>query len=110
RRQPVCLGLPSAVPGHSPGVEFADRAAHNEEIFRGVNDQIEEGAERHRVHSALPFHCECSRLTCAETIELMPPEYDAIAANPLHFIVKPGHQIDELERVTFESDRYVVVE
>jgi hypothetical protein len=27
-------------------MDFADRAARNEEIFRGVNEQIEAGAEQ----------------------------------------------------------------
>jgi hypothetical protein len=91
-------------------MEFADRAAHNEEIFRDINDKIDEGAEQHRVTSALPFHCECGQLSCTETIELMPAEYDQVAANPLRFIVKPGHQIDAVERVIAQNPTYLVVE
>jgi predicted NBD/HSP70 family sugar kinase len=51
-------------------MKFADRAARNEEIFRGINKRIEEGADQHGVNAPLPFHCECGRTACLETIEL----------------------------------------
>ena len=34
-------------------MEFADRAARNEEIFRGVNERIQEGAEQHEVKAPI---------------------------------------------------------
>ena len=49
--------------------------------LREINDKIDQGAKQHRIGSTLPFHCECARLTCTETIELVATEYDAIAAN-----------------------------
>ncbi len=91
-------------------MDFAERAAHNEEVFRQINEKIDEGAGQHQVASTLPFHCECGRLTCTDTIELHPRAYDEIAANPLHFIVKPDHQIPEIERVITEQPGYLVVE
>ena len=91
-------------------MDFAERAAHNEEIFRNINEKIEEGAERHQVVSMLPFHCECGQLTCTETIELEPSTYDEIASHPLRFIVIPSHRIAEIERVVAEGDGYLVVE
>ena len=59
-------------------MNFADRAARNEEIFRGVNEKIEQGAEQHGVTSRLPFHCECGSSSCLATIEMLPPEYERI--------------------------------
>src|SRR4051794_36175234 len=41
-------------------VDFADAAAHNEEVFRSINERIEEGAKQHGVEQLLPFHCECA--------------------------------------------------
>ena len=29
------------------GMNFADRAARNEEVFRDINERIEQGAEQH---------------------------------------------------------------
>jgi hypothetical protein len=91
-------------------VEFADRAAQNEEIFREINEKIDAGAERHNVSSALPFHCECAAASCTETIELDPATYERIADNPLHFVVKPDHRVEEVEVVIAEHGDYVVVE
>jgi hypothetical protein len=73
-------------------VNFAERAARNEEIFRGVNEQIEEGAEQHHVKGPLPFHCECGQASCLETIELAPPEYERVAAERYRFLLVPGHE------------------
>jgi hypothetical protein len=91
-------------------MDFAERAARNEEVFREINERIEEGAEQHQVASTLPFHCECGQLTCTETIELDPSIYDKIAEHPFQFIVRPEHRIDEIERVIADHGSYCVVE
>jgi uncharacterized protein (DUF1499 family) len=91
-------------------MDFRDRAAHNEEVFRRINARIEEGAQQHRVWGSLPFHCECSTPGCVETIELDAKEYDRIAAEPLRFVVVPGHERGEIERVVARHPRHLVVE
>ena len=91
-------------------MDFAERAARNEEVFRQINERIDEGAEQHHVTSTLPFHCECGDLTCTETIELDLSTYDRIAAHPLHFVVKPEHRIEEIERVVAHHESYCIVE
>jgi hypothetical protein len=45
-------------------MDFAERAARNEEVFRDVNKRIEDGAEQHAVSATLPFHCECASASC----------------------------------------------
>lgn len=89
---------------------FAERAARNEEIFRGVNAQIEEGAEQHAVSGALPFHCECGRASCLETIEIAASRYAAIARERYRFVVLPGHEEPEIERIIQQEPAFVVVE
>ncbi len=91
-------------------VEFAGRAARNEEIFRGVNVRIEEGAELHEVHGPLPFHCECGNARCLSKIEIPPREYERIYADPHRFFVVPGHEREEVERVVERHGGDVVVE
>jgi hypothetical protein len=91
-------------------VEFADRAARNEEIFRDVNDRIDEGAEEHGVTTPLSFHCECGSASCLETIELPPPDYERIVAERYHFVVIPGHEDDAIERIVERHPDFVVVE
>jgi hypothetical protein len=91
-------------------VDFAERAARNEEVFRGVNERIEQGAEQHGVSTRLPFHCECGRALCLETIEIAPQRYAAIVRERYRFVVVPGHEEPEVERVVGEGEGFLVVE
>jgi hypothetical protein len=91
-------------------MEFADRAARNEEISRGVNERIEQGAEQHGVEVPLPFHCECGRDACLDKIEISPPDYEQVARERYRFVLIPGHQDTAIERVVEHRDDYLVVE
>ena len=91
-------------------MEFADRAAHNEEVFRTINERIEEGAEQHGVDQSLPFHCECATESCVETIELIPAEYDRIASHHERFVIAPGHERPNVETIVERHASYLVVE
>jgi hypothetical protein len=91
-------------------MEFADRAARNEEIFRGINERIEDGAEQHGVNAPLPFHCECGRVSCLETIELPPAVYERVVRERYWFVLTPGHEDAAIERVIERQPAYVVVE
>jgi hypothetical protein len=91
-------------------VEFADAAARNEEIFRDVNQRIEAGAERLHVSTALPFHCECSNASCTEKLSVAPEDYRRVVDERFHFMVIPGHESGEVERVVAEHAAYLVVE
>jgi hypothetical protein len=91
-------------------VDFADAAAHNEEVFRSINQRIEEGAKQHGVEQLLPFHCECATDACLETIELPPAEYDRIASHRARFLVVPGHEQSSVETVIESHSAYLVVE
>lgn len=91
-------------------MDFAERAARNEEIFRGMNERIEEGAEEHGVSGPLPFHCECGRAVCVETIEIPPGRYAAIMRERYRFVVVPGHEEPEIERILETEPEFLVVE
>ena len=91
-------------------MEFAERAARNEEIFRGVNDLIQEGAERHNVDAPLSFHCECGQASCVGTIEIAPPEYERVVQERYRFVLIPGHEQTSIERVVERRPGYVIVE
>jgi hypothetical protein len=93
-----------------PCVEFAERAAQNEEIFRGVNERIDSGTQRHHVTTPTAFHCECGSASCASKIDLEPHEYERVARERYRFIVIPGHEDNRIECVVEEQSRYLVVE
>jgi hypothetical protein len=91
-------------------VDFAERAAQNEEAFRGINARIDEGAHQHAVDSPLPFHCECDDAACVEKIDIRPSDYEQIVARPYRFVLVPGHEDASVERVVERYDAYVVAE
>jgi hypothetical protein len=91
-------------------MDFAERAARNEEVFRDVNERIEEGAEQHNVSDSLPFHCECGASACVETIEIPPARYAAIIQERYHFVVIPGHEEPRIERIVETEGHFLVVE
>jgi hypothetical protein len=91
-------------------VRFADAAARNEEVFRSINERIEEDAKQHGVEQLLPFHCECATEACLDTIELAPAEYDRIASHRARFVVVPGHEQASVETVVEAHPGYLVVE
>ena len=91
-------------------MDFAKRAARNEEIFREINDQIEAGAARHQIEAPLPFHCECADAGCFKKIELPPREYERIASDVARFVVTPGHEREAVERVVERHATFLVVE
>jgi hypothetical protein len=105
----------SQAPRHSiTGIESADlhavRVADNETTFRGVNEAIEAGRGLTDASRPTPYVCECARLGCTDLIELLPPEYQAVRRHPRRFIVSPGHDLPDVERVVERCSRFLVVE
>jgi len=88
------------------------RRAKNENLFRRINDGIEEVVEHSRtVHSSpVAFVCECSRSDCTTALELTLEEYKGVRHNGHRFLVAPGHADPKVERVVDENQRFVVVE
>lgn len=91
-------------------MEFAEAAARNEEVFRTVNERIDEGAEKHQVEGRIPFHCECCNASCVEKLSLAPGEYERVVEQRFCFVVIPGHENNAVERVVQRNPDYFVVE
>jgi hypothetical protein len=85
------------------------RLARNQIIFREVNERVRELADEAPAGRAAYF-CECGELTCTETIELTAAEYEAIRARPNTFVVVPGHEVPEVERVVRTTEAYATIE
>jgi hypothetical protein len=84
------------------------RLAHNEKLFREINDAREEASEGAGA-KLLTFLCECADRDCTVRIELAAAEYERIRKSPNQFIVVPGHEIPELERIVEERGAFDVV-
>lgn len=83
------------------------RLEHNEAVFRDVNEEIEDRAGGKAV---LECVCECADAACTETLRIVRDEYERVRSDPTHFLVVPGHEQGEIERVVAEHDSYTVVE
>lgn len=91
------------------------RLAENEVIFRTFNEEakdfiLEDAAHTPLANKRLRFYCECSDLTCVERIELSAEEYENLHRSNRRFVLKPGHEAPNVERVVQHHSDYVVVE
>ncbi len=86
-----------------------ERIALNEALFRDVNENIRRSAVDGR-HEDAHFICECGSPGCEERIALPMDAYHSIRAREMHFFVKPGHEIPEVETVVERHGDYYVVE
>jgi hypothetical protein len=82
------------------------RAAHNQAVFREVNERVEELAAN---WSPISFVCECLDTSCSATVPVTKAEYERIRSEPADFLVAPGHYSTEVEEVVAEHDLYTVV-
>ena len=91
------------------------RAAANEALFREVNERVAESTAPLRDwpwgagHDEIAFVCECGHADCFEQIALMRDEYERIRSDPVYFVIKPGHEMPELEHVVERAETYLVV-
>ena len=108
--------LPGSAPlsrgGDLDGGVSGERAAHNQSLYRSINERLEElnqvFAEAGLASSE--WICECADTECAIRVTATLDEYEAVRSNPRTFIVSPGHLYPEVERVLRENDRFTTVE
>jgi hypothetical protein len=86
------------------------RIGLNESVFREVNERIEAAAESFGLaDQSLSLVCECGDATCVAQISMTRAEYEALRADPTHFAVAPGHEIDDVEEVVERRKGYDVI-
>jgi hypothetical protein len=66
--------------------------------------------ENFSLDGRLALLCECGNPGCNARIELVETEYEAVRRVPTRFVVVPGHELPELERVVETRTTYRVVE
>ena len=91
--------------------ERARRIGENEILFRDVNERVTEVSGAFAVVLPdLEIVCECGSVACSERIHLSPDEYARVRADGARFMVKPGHEIPDVETVVERHGEYDVVE
>jgi hypothetical protein len=94
----------------APGTSSADRIAHNEAVFRDINERIGNGHWPGDQAEPVAFRCECGHLGCNQLVELTTSAYESARADARRFILVPGHEIPDVEVVVERGNGYVVVE
>ena len=91
-----------------------ERRARNEALFREVNERVEEVSSRLSPlegESALTgFICECSREDCTDLVETTTGQYEAVRSDPRRFLILPGHEDLQVDRVVERHPGFLVVE
>ena len=79
------------------------RVAKNEALFRQVNERIEDVNQDLDSDSPSDFLCECGDDNCTAPVSLTRREYEAVRSDPTHFVIAPGHEVVDVERVVLEN-------
>ncbi len=85
------------------------RLAKNQELFRELNDRIAELAAKWRHHD-MGLYCECSTTGCTEMIFVPADEYERTREHSGWFLITPGHEFAESERVVSRRRGYAIIE
>lgn len=86
------------------------KRARTEALFRDVNERIAESAQRFDA-SSTQFVCECADPSCTHRVEATLDEYEQVRADGATFMLVPGHEHSDIERVIDDSrKRFHVVE
>jgi hypothetical protein len=86
-----------------------ERRATTEALFRDVNERIAETAE-HFDATATDFVCECSDPNCTHRVAASLAEYEQVRDEPTTFLIEPGHEQNDIERVVADRGRFRIVE
>jgi len=88
-----------------------DRAEKNEEAFKAHNERRAafEDAGHVAKTEVVPFVCECDDPDCGKAVEIELGEYERVVAPRDQFVVAPGHEDPEVERVVKQRESYLVV-
>ena len=89
---------------------WEQRAARNEALFREVNENIAGLEERHGSVEGPVFICECANPDCTEQLAVEPEIYQRVREQPRWFVLLPGHEDPQIERVVERHSGFLVVE
>jgi len=85
------------------------KRARTEALFRDVNERIAESAERFDA-SSTQFVCECADPGCTDRLAATLNEYEQVRSDGATFMLAPGHEHTDIERVVERRSRFNIVE
>jgi hypothetical protein len=86
------------------------RIAENETRFREVNERLESAQTSVGTgNGGIEVLCECGDRDCSEQFALAVADYETVRADPVAFVVKPGHEAPEAEHLVERHGHYNIV-
>ncbi len=89
-----------------PGFERVLRIFANEQATRDRNEARLQGSTALTFH----LHCECGESACDAIVEVPADEYRLVRTSDRRYLVRPGHEIAEIEEVLTTTLNYTIVE
>ena len=86
-----------------------ERRATTEALFRDVNERIAESTE-HFDAEGTAFVCECADPNCTHRVSASLEEYEEVREDATTFLVVPGHEQGDIERVVSDRGRFRIIE
>ena len=86
-----------------------ERMIENEKLFREVNERV---ADLQANYSGPDpeWVCECGDETCFDKVSVPIDDYQQIRAHDDWFLIRPGHEKTDVEKVVRQRDGFLVVE
>jgi len=86
-----------------------ERIIENEKLFREVNERVAD-LQGDFSDPDPEWVCECGDETCFEKVNVSAEDYQQIRAHGDWFVIVPGHEKADIERIVRENGEFVVVE
>ena len=86
-----------------------ERMIENEKLFREVNERVAD-LQGDFSDPDPEWVCECGDETCFEKVDVPAEDYQQIRAHGDWFVIVPGHEKADIERIVRENGEFVVVE
>jgi hypothetical protein len=86
-----------------------ERIIENEKLFREVNDRVAD-LQGNFSDPDPEWVCECGDETCFEKVNVPAEDYQQIRAHGDWFVITPGHEKPDIERIVRQNGEFVVVE
>lgn len=93
-----------------PFLESGYPFARPQSVYQDLRNQIARRNEDGHLSGPSVVYCDCCHADCYEEIELTAALYAAVRRRPSCFVLKPGHEKPEVERVMETHPGYVLTE
>ena len=86
-----------------------ERIIENEKLFREVNERVAD-MQANFSGPEPEWVCECGDETCFEKVAVPIKEYQEVRAHDDWFVIRPGHEKPDVEKIVRQHNGFVVVE